>query len=206
MPRDLILRRRLASDEQPLAVPAVRAPETTCCPGASRQNGYLVSFGRGDEDAHMATTSEYLLDPRGDNAEIHALIGPDSAAIHCLFRWLLLQRSNRWPGVCDALSANTSLAAELDPASAARPISFARHDGRMIPVIEDHGVAFPTVPEYFSGIGKYGGQNAMSDIRHLPSAPHYPETAECFQMPVADQPKTLFPSGLAEREATALRP
>jgi len=32
-------------------------------------------------------------------------------------------------------------------------------------------VALPTGPEYFGGIGKHGGQNAMSDIRQLPFSP-----------------------------------
>jgi hypothetical protein len=34
------------------------------------------------------------------------------------------------------------------------------------------GWIFPTGPDYFGGIGKHGGQNAMSDIRQFAIIPN----------------------------------
>ena len=105
---------------------------------ASCENKYLASFSPATRISSMAAASEYVLEPIRDGAEF------------TLYR--ARQRGNDIPLLVVAPAAEQpllqslrrleheySLAAELEPAWAAKPLALTRHEGRTILVLADPG-------------------------------------------------------------------
>jgi predicted ATPase len=98
----------------------------------------LRSYSRGDKDAHHDQASEYVLEPIREGADFTLYRGRKHGNPSPVLALAPISEQPS-PQVLRRLEQEYSLAAELDPAWAAKPLALTRQEGRTILILKDPG-------------------------------------------------------------------